>query len=62
MDRFIITTDADTAFLFEKSGMRCISSNGSMWTFMNDKEAIDKVNMSFTGGKLRYVTSNKMMI
>lgn len=62
MDQFVITTDADTASMFEKLGMRCISSNGSSWTFLNDKSTMEKINMSFSGGNLRYVTSNKMMI
>lgn len=61
MDKFIITTDVDTALLFKKEGLQLAGQNGKMWFFLNDEDKLAVNKQLFTKKKVKYTTTNKML-
>ena len=60
MDKFILTSDVDTALLLKKQGFQLVGQDGKCWYYINDEDKININKVLFTRKKVKYTFTNKM--
>lgn len=60
-NKFILTTDVNTAMLFKKQGFQLVGQDGKNWFYLADDEKLAMSKQLFTKKKAKYTTTNKMM-
>ena len=61
MDKFILTTDAESAILLKKEGFQFAGQDGKCWYFLNDEQKVEINKKFFAKKKVKYTTTNKML-
>ena len=62
MDKFLITTDVDTAMLFVKQGFKMVQNTGNTWLFLNDDDMFEINKQLFARKKVKYKTTNRFFM
>lgn len=61
MNKFILTTDINTALLFKEEGFQIAGQDGKCWYFLNDAERLAKGKAVFAKKKVKYTTTDKLL-